>query len=123
MTTKELPILIIDGNRSTSTTLAEELRSIGYQTESVNTLDELDHIIDSGKRFLLAVMDISEFHNDIWDRCGRIRAMKTPCIAITPHRSASAVRETISHGVDALLVAPVTIKEIIEHIRTTLGEA
>lgn len=118
---KEPPILIIDSDRSTSAVLADELRGLDYRTVTAGSLEELDRIIDSGARFLLSVIDLSGFDDEVWERCDRIRAMKTPCIAIAPHRSFSTLRETLAHGADALLVAPVSVKEIIEHIRTTLG--
>ncbi len=121
MPAKELPILIVNSDRPTSAVLAEELRGLEYKVVTASSLEELDRIIDSGARFLLSVIDLSGFDDEIWERCDRIRAMKTPCIAIAPHRSVSTLRETLAHGADALLVAPVPVKEIIEHIRTTLG--
>ncbi len=122
MTSKELPILIIDKNQPISSTLADELRSLGYRTLTISNLEELDKIIDAGNRFLLSVVNLSGFDDTIWERCDRIRSGKTPCIAITPQRSSTTLRETIIHGVDALLVYPVSIKEIIQHIRTTIGD-
>ena len=119
---KELPILIVDTNRSNAQVLAEELLGAGYKTTIAASLNELDEILHNHFTFAMTVIDLSGFDDEIWKRCDNIRQNRIPCIIITPHRSPSIRREVINHRVDALLVQPVTVKEIIEHIRTTLGD-
>jgi DNA-binding response OmpR family regulator len=115
-------ILIINTNRSELDTLANELEQEGYETAGAASPDELDQVLRGKRKYALSIIDMSGFDDSIWERCERMHEAKISLIVIAPQRSPEIQRKSMKHGASGLLVKPLAMKELIEHIHTALGD-
>ena len=111
-------VLLVSANRGELETLSSELGEEGYATVAAASLEELDGAIKKQEDIQLALLDIAGFDKGIWERCGRLHGAKIPFIVIAPQRSPAVQRESLKHGASGLLVKPLGIKELLEHIYT-----
>jgi len=114
-------VLIVNANRSELETLAKELEEEGYVTAGASSLEEMDSAIKE-QNIKLALLDLAGFDDSIWERCDRMHEARVPFIIIMPQRSPSIQRDSMRHGANGLLVKPLGIKELIEHIHAALGD-
>jgi DNA-binding response OmpR family regulator len=115
-------ILIADSSRTNLEVLSRHIQQAGYDTITAASLEELDRGIRESGRIALALVDISGFHQDIWQRCQELSKAKTPCIVISPRRSPAIQRSSMEHGVSGLLIKPVDFADLLEHIHGVLGD-
>lgn len=115
-------ILIVDNDRSNLEQLSQQLSEEGYTTTGALSLEEMDNAIQKQENIKLAIIDISGFDDSIWQRCDLLHETKTPFIIIMPQRSPVLQRDSLKHGANCLLVKPIGIKELIEHIHAVLGD-
>ncbi|MFU8795776.1 MAG: response regulator [Dehalococcoidia bacterium] len=115
-------ILIADSSRSNLEALSQHLQQAGYDTLTAASLEELDRAIRESGRISLALVDISGFHQDVWQRCRELSVAKTPCIVISPRRSPTVQRRGMEHGVSGLLISPLDFANLLEHIHGVLGD-
>jgi len=115
-------ILIADSSRSNLEVLSRHMQQAGYDTITATSLEELDRGMRESERIALALVDISGFHQDIWQRCQELSQARTPCIVISPHRSPAVQRSSMEHGVSGLLIRPVDFADLLEHIHGVLGD-
>jgi DNA-binding response OmpR family regulator len=115
-------ILIADSSRSNLEALSQHLQQAGYDTVTAANLEELDRAIRQRGRIALALVDITGFHQDVWQRCQMLSKAKTPCIVISPRRSPAVQRRGIEHGVSGLLVRPLDFAGLLQHIHGVLGD-
>jgi len=114
--TRKPVILVANSNRVDLELLSQQLEREGYDALNVASLEELDERIRLGKEIALGLIDISGFDQRIWGRCQALRKAKIPYIVISPQRSPLVQRDSIKYGASALLIKPVGIKELLEHI-------
>jgi CheY-like chemotaxis protein len=115
-------ILAVDSNRSNLELLTQQLGSEGYKVRSVSSLAELDEAIQRGDKIALVLIDLSGFDRSIWERCEQLQKAKIPFLVISPQRSPTIQQDSIRCGARGVLIKPVGVKEMVEHIRTLLGE-
>ena len=115
-------ILIVDNNRSNLEQLARQLKEKGYVTIGASSLEELDSAIVGQENIKLALIDLAGFDDSIWERCDRMHEARIPFIVIMPQRSPGIQRDSMKHGANGLLVKPLGINELVEHIHAALGE-
>jgi len=115
-------ILIADSSRSNLEVLSRHIQQAGYDTLTADSLEELDRGVRQSERIALALIDISGFPQDIWQRCGELSRAKIPCIVISPRRSPDIQRSGMEHGVSGLLIKPVDFAALLEHIHGVLGD-
>lgn len=115
-------ILIADSSGSNLEVLSQHLQQAGYDTVTAASLEELDRAIRESGQIALALVDISGFNQDIWQRCQVLSKAKTPCIVISPRRSPAVQRRGMEHGVRGLLVRPLDFASLLEHIHGVLGD-
>jgi CheY-like chemotaxis protein len=115
-------ILVVDSNRANLELLSQELSRGGYTTLSAATLEELDQAIRGKGRFALSLIDLSGFDERIWERCKELREAKIPFILISPQRSPTIQRDSLKYGASGLLLKPLATKDLMEHIRTMIGD-
>ena len=116
--TKKPVILVANSNQADLGLLSQQLVKEGYDTLNAASLEELDEIIQKSKNIALGLIDLSGFDERIWERGDTLRKAKIPYIVISPQRSPLVQRESMKHGVGCLLVKPLSIKELLEHIYT-----
>ena len=119
---KKPAILMLDADQSSLGAISQQLLKEGYDALGVSNLEGLDDAIKGPKNIALAVIDLTGFDQRIWERCQELRKTKTPFIIISPQRSPTIQRDSMRHGASGLLVKPVGTKELMEYIRTLLGE-
>jgi DNA-binding response OmpR family regulator len=112
----------VDNNRSNLEQLARQLEEEGYVTVGASSLEEMDSAIKGQENIKLALLDLAGFDESIWERCDQLHEAKIPFIAVAPQRSPSIQRDSMKHGANGLLVKPLGIKELIEHIHAALGD-
>jgi len=115
-------ILIADSSRSNLEVLSQHLQQAGYDTLTAASLEELDRAIRESGRIALALVDISGFHQDVWQRCKELSQAKIPCIVISSRRSPTVQRRCMEHGMSGLLVKPLDFADLLEHIHGVLGD-
>ncbi len=115
-------VLVIDSNRTNLDLLSQQLGKEGFDTVGITSLEELDIVIQEKKDIALALIDLSGFDKFIWERCDVLHKEQIPFIVIAPQRSPITQRDSIKHGASSLLVKPIGIKELIEHINTLVGD-
>jgi DNA-binding response OmpR family regulator len=118
----EPSILIVDNNRGELEQLALQLKEEGYVTVGASSLEEIDSAIKGEEDIKLAMLDLTGFDENIWERCDKLHEAKIPYIVITPQRSPVVQRESMKRGVSGLLVKPLGVRELIEHIHAALGD-
>jgi DNA-binding response OmpR family regulator len=112
----------VDSNRSNLELLSQQLQQEGYETRGAASLEELDQVIRGKEKIALSLIDLSGFDQHIWERCEELNKAKIPFILLSPQRSPSIQRESMKHGASGLLIKPLNIKDLLEHIRTLLGD-
>ena len=115
-------ILIVDNNRGNLEQLAQQLAEEGYATVGASSLEEMDSAIAGQENIKLAMIDLAGFDESIWERCDRMHEAGIPFIVIAPQRSPGIQRDSMKHGANGLLVKPLGIKELVEHIHAALGD-
>lgn len=119
---KNPAILVVNANRSELETLTKELEEEGYITVGASSLEEMDNAIKGQENIKLALLDLTGFDKSIWEHCDQLHEAKVPFIVIAPQRSLGIQRDSMKHGANGLLVKPLGIKELIEHIHAALGD-
>jgi CheY-like chemotaxis protein len=115
-------ILVASGNLQNLESLSRQLRKEGYRVQPVSTSTQMDDAIEPDEqRPRLAIVDLSDFGEAIWDNCEHLRRARIPFIIISPRRSADVQRESICHGAAGVLTKPIGTKEIVDHIRGVIG--
>jgi DNA-binding response OmpR family regulator len=121
MTDKPL-LLAVDRNHRNLELLSQFLSKEGYQTQTANSLEQFNQILDESKQIELALVDISGFDRRIWDCCERLRGEKIPFLVLSPRQSAAIQQESLAHGASSMLVKPLVVKELLGIIRSLLDE-
>jgi len=114
-------ILVIGNNHSDLEQMTQQLEEEGYSPLGASSPEEIGTVIKEHDDIKLAVLDLTGFDKNIWDCCDRLNEAKIPYIVLAPQRSPAVQRDSMKHGANGLLVKPVGIKEIIEHINAALG--
>jgi len=114
--TRKPVILVANKNRADLGLLSQQLVKEGYDTLEATSLEELDARIRANKKIALGLIDLSGFDQSIWERCEALRKARIPYIVISPQRSPLIQRDSMKHGASGLLVKPLGIRELLEHI-------
>jgi DNA-binding response OmpR family regulator len=115
---KKPVIVVVNSNQADLGQLSQQLVKEGYDTLGAASLEELDKIMRMSKKIDLILIDLSGFDQRIWERCETLHKAKIPYIVISPQRSPFIQRESMKHGASCLLLKPLGIKELLEHIYT-----
>jgi DNA-binding response OmpR family regulator len=115
-------ILAVGSNRTNLDLLSQQLDKEGFETIKAASLEDISNALKSKRRIALSLVDVSGFNQSIWSFCEQLRTSKIPFIIISPQRSHLIQRDSMKHGASALLVKPLGVKELLEFIRTLLGE-
>lgn len=115
-------ILVLDSNRANLELLSQQLGQEGYETLSAASLQELDQAMQGTQKIALSLIDLSGFDQRVWERCEKLRKAKIPFIVIAPQRSPAIQRDSMRHGASSLLVKPLSIKDLLEYVKTLLGD-
>jgi len=115
-------ILAVDSNQSDLELLVQDLIREGYDTIGAASLQQFDESMDTKSNIALALIDLSGFDQNIWERCEVLRREKIPFIVISPQRSPAIQRDSSKYGASGLIVKPVCTNELMEYIHALLGD-
>jgi DNA-binding NtrC family response regulator len=115
-------ILIVNANRSELETLSKQIADEGYTSAPVSSPEEINSAVAGKKNIKLALLDLTGFDESIWEHCDRMHQAKIPFIVIAPQRSPGIQRDSMKHGASGLLVKPLGIKDLMEHIQTAIDD-
>ena len=113
---KKPVVLVANSNRSDLGLLSQQLAKEGYDTLDASSLEELDERIRVSEVIALGLIDLSGFDQGIWERCEALHKARIPYIVISPQRSPLIQRDSMKYGASGLLIKPISIKELLEHI-------
>ena len=115
-------VLAVGSNRTNLDLLSQQLGREGYEITKVASLEDLSDTLETKHNIALSLVDVSGFDQSIWLYCEQLRISKIPFIIISPQRSHLIQRDSVKHGASALLVKPLSVKELLEFIHTLLGD-
>jgi DNA-binding response OmpR family regulator len=114
-------ILVVNSNRGDLGLVSQQLEQAGYGTLSAASLEQFDQAIRGKEKIALALIDVSGFDHNIWERCDELSKAKLPFIVISPRRSPAIQRKSMEHGACGVLIKPLDFKGLMEHVHTVLG--
>ena len=114
--TKKPVILVVNNKRADLELLSQQLGKEDYDVLDAASLEELDERIRVSKGIALGLIDLSGFDQRIWDRCEALHKAKIPYIVISAQRSPLIQRDSLKYGASALLISPVGLRDLHEHI-------
>lgn len=112
-------ILAVDRNRRNLQLLAYFLEKEGFQTIGANSLEEFDEKLVS-EAIDIALVDVSGFDNNIWQRCEQLRDRQINFVTLSPTQSAALQKESLKHGAEEMLVKPLVVQELVNIISNML---
>ena len=116
-------ILLASANRRDLELLGQQLDNEGYRVHSAASRKELDKILQaSAARISIALIDVSDFDREIWEYCAKLRKSGIPFLIITGKRGPTIQRESVNCGAGGVLLKPIAVKELVEHMHGLLGE-
>jgi DNA-binding response OmpR family regulator len=116
------PILLINRNARNLELLSEALAKEGYKTLTASTYEEFDRLLEQQPTIAGALIDITGFDGQIWQRCEQLRQWKAPFLMISPKLSAAIQQASLSHGARGVMIKPLVVKEFIGIIQSMLDE-
>lgn len=121
-------ILIVDHNKRNVDLLTSFLHEAGYLAYGVSTLRELDAVLDDGAdgaSIALAMVDLTGFDANVWDRCRRMHEADITFIVIARTQTEEAGRDLRrqSHGAGArhTLTKPLRKEQLLTLVRILTG--
>ncbi|MBE0479347.1 MAG: hypothetical protein IBX68_00035 [Dehalococcoidia bacterium] len=115
-------VLLVATDSQSLDLLGERLKCEGFDTLRAACLEEVDRHLKNIHSISIAVIDLSGFPEEIWDRCQQLRDARIPFVLISQKRSPAMQKQSITHGATALLIKPVSVEGILDSIRTSLRE-
>ena len=120
---RKFEVLLASANRRDLGLLSQQLRNEGYRVHTAASRNEMDRILRANEgRISIALIDVSDFDQEIWKYCAHLREGGIPFMVITAKRGPTIQRESVACGAGGVLLKPIAVKELVEHIRGLLGE-
>lgn len=116
-------ILLGSPNRRDLDTLGQQLSNEGYRVHTATSRTEADRVLQAALgKISLALIDVSDFDQDMWGTCEQLRKAGIPFLIITDKRSPTIQRDSMKCGASGVLLKPLGVKEIVDHMHGLLGE-
>jgi DNA-binding response OmpR family regulator len=107
------PILVVNRNPQNLFLLNRVLDEAGYATLEAADLDAFDRALAQSEDLILALVDITGFDAEIWERCERLCENGVPLLLVAPRQSATVEEAGERHGARSVLVKPLAVKELV----------
>lgn len=121
-------ILIVDRNERNVQLLSAFLNEAGYTTHGVSDVSTLDDFLERltpGSGVALALVDLTGFPTDLWERCRRIHDAGIVLIVIARAQLATAQtrlqREGRRAGAARVLTKPLRKEQLLTLVRILTG--
>lgn len=115
------PILLVSRLPRNLQLLSDFLQKEGYVTVTAGTYDEFDLILSKQGPIAGALVDITGFNAEIWQRCEQLRAATVPFLVVSPQQSAAVQKASLSHGARGVMTKPLVVKELIGIVQSLLA--
>jgi CheY-like chemotaxis protein len=120
---KKHTVLVVNGNRHDLYTLGQQLEKEGYRVHKALSVKESDKVMQTVEgKISLALVDVSELDQGIWENCQQLQKAKIPFLVISAKRSPTIQQESIKCGASGVLLKPLGVKELVEHMRSLIGD-
>lgn len=120
----EPTILLVDDDRLVLATLAIGLNSAGYQTHTVESVDEAEDWLDHNEKPDLVLLDMSMPGRDGLALAPKLTEMGSiPFISLTAYSEKEIIDNAKKAGAIGYLVKPVNISQVTPAIETALARA
>lgn len=114
-------ILTVDTNERNQELLGRFLADEGYRTRRATTAAQVDAVLDQDGADV-ALVDVSGFGPEIWDRCRALAEAGIPHLVISPRNRPTVEREGMAHGARAVMLKPLVARRLMSVIEGLLGE-
>ena len=120
--TQKLTVLIINGDKKDLELLGQQLSKEEFNIYKASNETDIDKILQSTEDSIsIAIIDVTNFDECVWDYCKKIKKLNIPFLIIAPKRSSKVQQESMKHGAGGVLIKPLGAKELTEYIRGLLG--
>jgi DNA-binding response OmpR family regulator len=109
-------ILSVNQNHQNLLILREVLAKADYEIIPISDLKALDDALAYPDHIDLALVDITGFDGQIWQRCERMREANIPLLLIAARQSPAVTEAGEHHGANNVLIKPLAIRELISLI-------
>lgn len=106
------PVLAVCHNTRNLELLTQFLQREGYPAMRAATLPELDEALEEPSGLSLALIDLSGFDAQIWQRCDRLHRDGIPFLLISAGRSRALRKEGLRRGARDVLGKPLAMQEL-----------
>jgi len=117
-------ILLVDDDRLVLSTLAQGLKSAGYDVLTVESADEAETLLMTGERPDLAILDVNMPGRNGLDLAQRLSSLdRIPFMLLTAYNDEDIVEQAARSGALGYLVKPIDVPELIPSIEASLARA
>ena len=114
-------VLAVGMNARNLEILGAFLEARGCSSITAQGLSALDETLKTESDIALALVDITDFGNDIWLRCREIHEKGIRLLVISPRPSTQIQARSAQHGARNMLVKPLVMQELTALIRALLA--
>ncbi|RME66291.1 MAG: hypothetical protein D6778_04965 [Nitrospirae bacterium] len=116
-------ILVVNINKKNAEILSDFLGRYGFESIVATSIEELEGAINDNSEISLALVDITGFGKEIWDRMKGLQDKDIPFLIIYPKQIKSIKLETegIKAGAKAVLSKPLSSEYLIRFIKEMLS--
>jgi len=116
MTASSKKLLIVGSNFRNQELLSEFIERLGYGVTRVDDLAAMDQVLDDHQNIRFALVDITGFDQNVWERCVRLHSLDIPLLVISPKQSLAVRKMGFSHGARTILEKPLVMRELADTI-------
>ena len=106
-------VLLVNRNRRNLALLVRYMEREGYQTLSALNLEAFDKVLEETENIALALVDVTGFNPEIWERCDRLYRSTVPFLVIAPRDLSVLQHASMTHGAQGVLVKPLVPNKLM----------
>ena len=115
-------VLAVGMNARNLQLLGEFLNARGCRSMTAQGLSALDEILETESDIALALVDITDFAEGIWQRCRAMHEAGIRLLVISPRICTQTQARSALHGARGMLVKPLAMRELTALIQAMLME-
>jgi AmiR/NasT family two-component response regulator len=117
-------ILLVDDDRLVLTTLSHGLQRAGYRVSSADSAEDAEHILATGMRPDLAILDVRMPGNSGLQLAQRLRQLDhIPFLMLSAYSDAATVEQANACGALSYLVKPIDLAQLAPAVAAALARA
>lgn len=116
-------VLAIGKNGRNLEILVAFLEAQGCSSIKAKGLSALDEKLKTESDIALALVDITDFDDGIWQRCRAIHEKGIRLLVISPRPCTETQTRSTMHGARGVLVKPLVMRELSALVRALLAES